>query len=180
MDAEGTKIFLGVEEFAVRILHFSEDGGEECLSGLGLGLGLLSVKRKVYLRGRKSVNRRVLNRMRKSVDNEWSDGRLGCLFSSPCYGNSSVLMLLRGGLISSAIIPPCGWWSDDLGVYPVSAVSTPMCGREKKVWWPQERGHLRNSRKCGPDLTREVNRIGRVPNSEVWVGHAGHMFGYGS
>ena len=46
--------------------------------------------------GLKIGKHEVLEESEKAVDNRYS-GRSGCLFRSPCCGNSSVLKLFLGG-----------------------------------------------------------------------------------
>ena len=65
----------------------------------------------------------------KAVDNGCFGRRSGCLFRSPCCGNSSVLKLFLGGkgFRLRLSMHPRGW-SDDVAIYAVSAVFSPACG----------------------------------------------------
>ena len=85
--------------------------------------------------GQKVGKLEVLKENEKAVDNGCFGRWSGCLFRSPCCGNSSVLKLFLGGKGLSLRL--CGHprgWSDDLAIYAVSAVFSPACGARKKVW----------------------------------------------
>ena len=84
--------------------------------------------------GQKVGKLEVLEEGKKAVDNRCS-GQSGCLFRSPCCGNSSVLKLFLGGqgLSLRLCVHPCEW-SDDLAIYAVWAVFLPTCGARQKVW----------------------------------------------
>ena len=85
--------------------------------------------------GQKVGKLEVLEESEKAVDNGCFGRRSGCLFRSPCCGNSLVLKLFPGGkgLSLRLCVHPRGW-SDDLAIYAGSAVFSPTCGARKKVW----------------------------------------------
>jgi len=87
--------------------------------------------------------------------------------------------LNRGRDITSHIIPP---WVVVSGRKNFSKCQQflPMGGREK-VLAVTNRGHTHlSSRWCGPDLTFGAAAFREVPNSEVWVGRTGPIYGDGT
>ena len=79
--------------------------------GLGLGLGLGEAPKVLQSAGQRVGKLEVLVESEKAVDNGCFGGRSGCLFRSPCCGNSSVLKLFLGGKGISLLLcvaPPCG------------------------------------------------------------------------
>ena len=77
----------------------------------------------------------VLEESEKAVDNGCFGRRSGCLFCSPCCGNSSVLKVFLGGKgLSLRLCVHPRVVVSDLAIYAVSAVFSPACGARKKVW----------------------------------------------
>ena len=97
----------------------------------------------------------MVSEVRKGVYNECCGGRLGCLFRSPCSGNSSVLIYLeRGEALGLLCYSSRGVGGQPARGFPSeSAVFRPMCVAEKRCLAVASAGHHPNSRWCGPDLT---------------------------
>src|SRR5205085_4871401 len=89
----------------------------------------------------KSV-KKMVTEVRKGVYNECCGGRLGCLFRSPCSGNSSVLIYLeRGEALGLLCYSSRGVGGQPARGFPSeSAVFRPMCVAEKRYWRSQVRG----------------------------------------
>ena len=104
-EAPRTKRVADLEE-----VFFMEDKkGRKGRGGEVWWLGLGETRRHFNPRGGRSGNLLFWGERKNS--RQWMQMRSGCLFCSPCCGNSSVLKLLLGGKGISLLLcvaPPCG------------------------------------------------------------------------